>query len=260
MTFSGDPSTCRVEISVPDGLRFVGNPWTMSFWFRFSANPSTFASGQILLYRGDSDGAWGKEESMFFLTKTSQGYPGDEAPNTVSFVTHSYQWISPVAGSTPDDTQWHHYAFTSTGITGESAAYVDGVLVSLKNNVFPEKTAFIGAPGKSVETLTLGGVTSSSDLHVTSAAGANGEMDDFAWYPHALTQAEIASVMASHDLRGRDDSKCGNRVLDSKHHDCDDGNAVGGDGCDRHCLLEEGFTCENVYFPCVKRAAPTGGN
>ncbi len=45
-------------------------------------------------------------------------------------------------------------------------------------------------------------------------------------------------------------SACGNGIIDAGET-CDDGNTVGGDGCDGNCHTEAGYTCATPGQPCV---------
>lgn len=49
-------------------------------------------------------------------------------------------------------------------------------------------------------------------------------------------------------------SECGNGSVDGDER-CDDGNTVPGDGCDLRCLVEPGFTCDGEPSECIE---PTG--
>ena len=43
---------------------------------------------------------------------------------------------------------------------------------------------------------------------------------------------------------------CGDAKIVPHVEDCDDGNAVSGDGCSMQCKLEGGFVCNSVGLPC----------
>jgi cysteine-rich repeat protein len=103
--------------------------------------------------------------------------------------------------------------------------------------------------------ITLGGPITLDALHAPGQ-GADGEMDDFAWFRRVLDATEIGALMAEHDFRDRDDTLCGNRQLDTRGHTCDDGNSISGDGCDRHCMLELDVDCGKARFPCIEKAKP----
>jgi cysteine-rich repeat protein len=53
-------------------------------------------------------------------------------------------------------------------------------------------------------------------------------------------------------------SLCGNGRQDPGET-CDDGNAVGGDGCGKYCWIEEGFSCPTVGQPCISLYACGNG-
>lgn len=47
-------------------------------------------------------------------------------------------------------------------------------------------------------------------------------------------------------------SECGDSyVYYSGLEECDDGNTVGGDGCDAECLAEPGWTCSPIECDCL---------
>eukprot|EP00161_Ancyromonas_sigmoides_P021348 TRINITY_DN630_c0_g1_i21.p1 TRINITY_DN630_c0_g1~~TRINITY_DN630_c0_g1_i21.p1 ORF type:complete len:783 (-),score=189.58 TRINITY_DN630_c0_g1_i21:61-2322(-) len=254
ISFTGNPSTCRVEIPVPDTLRFLGDPWTLAFWFKFRVKPSTLTGGQILLIRGNGDGTWQVGESIVYLTSEAPTVPISMAPTTVSFTMGWTKQIGPSTATTPDDTDWHHYAFTSNVTSGTGVAYVDGLpAASYASNEFPLFQQ-PRDPSMSPDKITLGGRVAFDGNH--ASGDADGEMDDFAWFRRALDATEITALMAEHDFRDRDDSLCGNRQLDTRGHTCDDGNSVSGDGCDRHCMLELDVDCGKARFPCIEKAKP----
>ena len=45
---------------------------------------------------------------------------------------------------------------------------------------------------------------------------------------------------------------CGDGIVEtSQHEQCDDGNAVPGDGCSGICTLEPGYSCNTPGQPCA---------
>lgn len=57
------------------------------------------------------------------------------------------------------------------------------------------------------------------------------------------------NIVAGYDCQGGDPkhadtcfAKCGSGI-NLGTYQCDDGNNVGGDGCDRICKIEDGYTC-----------------
>jgi cysteine-rich repeat protein len=51
-------------------------------------------------------------------------------------------------------------------------------------------------------------------------------------------------------LRSNVTAVCGDRMIKGSEN-CDDGNAIGGDGCGTSCTVETGWKCPTLGSPCV---------
>lgn len=60
------------------------------------------------------------------------------------------------------------------------------------------------------------------------------------------------------DVRDAEPAPCGNGLQDPGE-ECDDGNTVRGDGCDRYCYVEDGFVCSGFGQPCISPYACGNG-
>ncbi len=76
-------------------------------------------------------------------------------------------------------------------------------------------------------------------------AGFGGRIDDVIMWNRALTAAEVNEVYGQADPVCQ--YVCGDSIIDPDET-CDDGNAVGGDGCSETCQWD-GSGCEPIFFP-----------
>jgi fibro-slime domain-containing protein len=76
--------------------------------------------------------------------------------------------------------------------------------------------------------------------------GAGGTSGVIITLPDAGTVADVAQGCLKTDAG----SCCGNGILD-KGEQCDDTNAVGGDGCSPQCIIESDYVCPVAGQPCV---------
>ncbi len=100
-----------------------------------------------------------------------------------------------------------------------------------------------------------GVVTGGAAAGGSSAGGAGGSIENrdasgdtglFITLPEAGTGDDAAQTCVETDAG----SCCGNGILD-KGEQCDDGNAVGGDGCSSQCIIESNYVCLVAGQACV---------
>ena len=233
IAFNGDPTSCRIEI--PSSVYpMVWMPWTIMFWFKFSATLTT-QRGQVFFARMDDSGEWSPYEYLIYSYDGVSSSTG-QSIDTIGAVGHNIGYIMPEENMTPNDHAWHHYAFTSTGLAGKGRAYVDGVEVEQyrqRDQPINHGKAWRNNLSPGNMNVTLGGTLSKTTGHAST--GANGTMDEFKWFSAALTVQEIRTAAGIDPV------------------ECDDGNELFRDGCDGS-RIEAGWTCPGESGSDCERA------
>ena len=140
-----------------------------------------------------------------------------------------YYPCNPVTG------EWTHFA-VATDAAG-TRLYVNGELVA-QNTTFVNNTATAGTQLGIGVASAPSGADPNTDPNIGYFAG---DLDDVRIYNRALTPRELQSLAAGAGPPGWTDCQqsCGNGLLDPGEQ-CDDGNAIAGDGCSPTCLVGPG--------------------
>ncbi|MFI8522751.1 LamG-like jellyroll fold domain-containing protein [Streptomyces sp. NPDC085481] len=113
-------------------------------------------------------------------------YVGTDGKLHGQFYSETTNWIPPVSKNTVNDSQWHHAVLTGNGNT--SALYVDGVLAGQASGAIThlDQTRIFFGKGR---TGSRWAALDSSDTW----GYFSGALDEVAFYPKALTPAEISA-------------------------------------------------------------------
>ena len=169
MKFDGAIDT---SFHFPNTTVAVGEPWTMSFWFKRNGTPS---SRERFLYGGSVAGGW-------FSSAQEVNTNGQLLMRNIN--NSFWYWTN----TNVCDNQWHHIVLQRQPYTPSNnylvmRSYVDGVLDRTseindwryKGGTYNEPLEYIGAGNPAVTSFT-------------------GHMDEFAVWNSTLTQEEIALI------------------------------------------------------------------
>ncbi|HSA59636.1 MAG TPA: choice-of-anchor Q domain-containing protein [bacterium] len=128
-------------------------------------------------------------------------------------------------------------AFAATGDLSSTGP----LLGPLENNGGPTLTHALLEGSPAIDAGTATGAPSTDQRGISRPADGNGD---------GTAAVDIGAFEVA----------CGDGVLQTfAGEDCDDGNAVSGDGCSDACAVESGFTCTGSPSTCTATGGSTGG-
>jgi MSHA biogenesis protein MshQ len=167
-----------------------GDQGTVHFWYKSDqAWSGTGAKVATLFDASTTSSAFGV--IPFFLAKGTTGALYFFTVNTSGQLVDVTGWKPGFVGFSYPAGEWHHIALTWDFRTGQNSRtiYVDGVAAT--STAIPFNSAGIYSPWNSGDSLYIGD-TRYPDINVASAYdGASGIVDEFYYYPYAITQAQI---------------------------------------------------------------------
>ena len=155
------------RVRVPDAATFDAGtgPVTVEMWFR----ANVVARGDLFTYKGTG--------GDFGIHSNSQNPPPAGSTGSVSPYLNNFS--GGTAGAGANINEWHHLAFTRDA-AGAVTTYIDGVQ---------------RLTGTDTDTLTIASDLLIGSNHTgnpdTPGIPFNGSIDEVAWYPVALSQAQV---------------------------------------------------------------------
>lgn len=159
-------------VSVPywSALNTTGGPFSAELWFRTGSAPAAAPNSFGLMYRGVSD-LWGLEVRA---TRAVQAYFRYGASSYSEYASGSNAWAL---------NAWTHLVYVKAGSSGAGTVYMNGAALG----TLPSSGAVVS---NTSDGLLLGAAT-------TTTRRMTGDLSRCAWYPSALTAAQVAALYAA---------------------------------------------------------------